>query len=119
MNTILIVEDDLDTQELLSMFLGLSGYRASTANSREEALKILAKNKSCSLAIIDLRMPGMTLGDFMASAKTARPDVQYILTSAFPEDHAAKEARDHGIPYWLTKPFLPDELLKVVSEALT
>ena len=55
---ILVVEDEVDTRELLAFTLGLDGHHVETAENGREALELLA-GRSYDVILSDLRMPGM------------------------------------------------------------
>ena len=57
-NKILIVEDDKAVLKLLSGFLIKSGFQIKTAESAEEAEKIL-NNEKVDTVLTDIRLPGM------------------------------------------------------------
>jgi len=62
-NKILIVEDDKAVLKLLSEFLIKSGFQIKTAESAEEAEKILnnkiLNNEKVDTVLTDIRLPGM------------------------------------------------------------
>ena len=55
---IMVVDDEIEICQLLREFLENCGYRAVTASSGEEALKLLT-NTLTDIIILDLNMPGM------------------------------------------------------------
>jgi len=60
---ILFVEDNLDTQEIVSMFLQIEGYQVTSAHTAAEALR-LASTQAFNLYLLDNRLPdesGITL----------------------------------------------------------
>jgi CheY-like chemotaxis protein len=73
MSTILIVEDDRDSREMLSTWLERHGFSAITAGDGREALDKLAQAPDdLSVILLDLMMPGMTGWQFRA-AQRANP----------------------------------------------
>lgn len=58
--TVLIVDDDADIRETLSLTLESSGYRTLTAANGEEALRVLRSSDAPpAVILLDLMMPGM------------------------------------------------------------
>jgi len=55
---ILVVDDEVQYQEVINMILQSEGYETKVANSGEEALEILEKEKF-QLVLTDLKMNGM------------------------------------------------------------
>ena len=58
MNSILLVDDDMDMMRITANWLKRSGYDVSMASSGKEALKLLSEKKM-DLLILDYAMPGM------------------------------------------------------------
>lgn len=56
---ILVVDDDIYIQQLVSIHLSREGYQVYRANHAEEALELL-EEKTIALAVVDVMMPGMT-----------------------------------------------------------
>ncbi len=69
---ILIVDDDEDTREMLTLLLGLEGYRALAAADGLDALERIRAHGRPALILLDLRMPRMNGADF-ARALAADP----------------------------------------------
>jgi CheY-like chemotaxis protein len=57
--TVLIVEDDLDTREMLGRFLELEGFRVETAENGRQALDRLEAGAEACVILLDLMMPVM------------------------------------------------------------
>ena len=56
-NTVLVVEDDAATRDLMSRSVSAIGYRAATAVNGQDGLDWLAKNSAPDLILLDLMMP--------------------------------------------------------------
>ena len=56
--TLLIVEDDLDTSEMLRVYFEAQGYRVVTAGGGQEALEKTDKY-SPDIILLDIMMPGL------------------------------------------------------------
>ena len=84
--TILVVEDDLAIQSLVTKYLKRLGYTPLKAESAAEALDIWAKrHEDIDLLLTDLMMPnGMTGLDLLHAARAERPDLKVVLTSGYP-----------------------------------
>ena len=57
-NKILVVEDDRMASELYHTFLTRSGFKTKTAESAEEAEKLL-KNEEMNIILTDIKLPGI------------------------------------------------------------
>ena len=66
--TVLIVEDDSDIIEILSLYLCGSDYQVETAANGKLGLELLER-KSPSVILVDLMMPEMNGFDFIKEAR--------------------------------------------------
>ncbi|MEZ4729880.1 MAG: response regulator [Caldilineaceae bacterium] len=118
--SILIVDDYVVTQRVLSTQLRKGGYEVTTAGSGQEALSYLIQ-RQFDLAIIDVAMPemdGITLLQKLRQEHTAlRLPVIMLTASVLDEDRIRAQAA--GATDFLTKPISSWELLDVVNRQLT
>jgi CheY-like chemotaxis protein len=112
--TVLIVEDDPDTREMLTSFLQLEGYRTETATNGREALERLAGGITANVIVLDLMMPVMDGWQFrrrqIEDAQLAK--IPTIVVSAAGRDRMAQISADA----YLAKPIDMDELLSRLSQ---
>jgi len=86
--TVLLVEDNAETRDVLARVLHLRGYATATADDGLDALTYLQSGGTASLVILDLRMPNMDGWTFQRALK-ADPrwaDIPVIIYSGFPPD---------------------------------
>src|SRR3990170_1251344 len=115
---ILVVDDDELMRSFLSSILREEGYGVEEARNGTEGLAKLP-GSDFELVITDLRMPDMSGLALMQEGKKARPDVRWILITAYGSIGSAVEAMKAGASDYLTKPFRdPDELRRVVGRVL-
>lgn len=120
--TVLLVEDNQDTQLLVAHVLQKNHYSAIIANNAAEALEIL-DGQACDLILMDIQMPGMD--GFAATEairkrdKSANGQVPIIALTAHAMDGYHEKCLKAGMNGYLTKPFKPDELLAAVEKHLS
>ena len=115
---ILVVDDDLDTRELLREVLGEEGYRVVTSGSGEEALAA-GKQECFDVIISDMRLgPSLNGLDVLRAYKSIQPESEVILITAFGSMETAIEAVKAGAFDYLSKPFKIEEVLLQVQRAL-
>ena len=115
--SILLVDDDRDLLQLISMRLTAAGYRVTAVESADAALASLAVQRP-QLVITDLRMRGMDgLGLFDAIHRQA-PSLPVVILTAHGTIPDAVAATRRGVFSFLTKPFEPKVLLETVADAL-
>ncbi|NKI17128.1 sigma 54-interacting transcriptional regulator [Spongiibacter sp. KMU-166] len=117
-NELLLVDDDPELLELLSMRLSAMGYRIHCAESGEQALRILSTEK-IHLVISDLCMDGMDGLALFEAIQVERPGLPVILLTAHGSIQEAVTATQRGVFGFLTKPVDKRELLDVVNRALS
>ena len=114
---ILLVDDDPDLLQLITLRLSSAGYRVSTAASGEEALGKLAARRP-DVVITDLRMDGTDGLALFDRIRSDAPSLPVILLTAHGTVPDAVDATQRGIFAFLTKPFDGHELLAQVGRAL-
>ncbi len=115
---ILIVDDEPKQRELIAGFLSKKGYQVSTADSGESALEQY-HNFFSSLALLDIKMPGMNGIELLIKLKEINPFIQVIMLTAFGSVDTAVEAMKAGAFDYLTKPVedLGELLIKLEKAA--
>jgi two-component system response regulator GlrR len=114
---ILLVDDDKDLLQLISMRLGAAGYAVTAVESGEAALVSLAVSRP-QLVVTDLRMQGMdglALFEEIRRMSTAIPVIILTAHGTIPEAVAATRK---GVFGFLTKPFDGKVLVETVADAL-
>lgn len=114
---ILIIEDDISFCKLLEKFLIKNNYAVSIAFSATEA-RLLTQNEAFDLILTDLRLPDADGIELLAEFKTNFPDTPVILMTGYSEVSTAVKAIKNGASDYISKPFNPDEVLVVISNAL-
>lgn len=116
--TILVVDDQPKNVKLLADILAFKGYDVSTAESGEEALRII-RNATPDLVLLDVMMPGMT-GYEVCEAIRSDPDIKLlpvVLVTALDPSERVK-GLEAGADDFLTKPINQPELLARVRSLL-
>ena len=113
---ILVVDDDVYIQQLVSIHLSREGYQVYKANHAEEALDML-EEKTVDLAIVDVMMPGM---DGFELTKTLSTDynLPVILLTAKGQIDDKEQDFLAGSEDYIVKPFEIKELLFRVAVVL-
>ena len=113
---VLVVDDDIKTVELVTLYLKRDGYRVVTAYEGKEALR-LAREAHPDLIVLDLMLPGI---DGLEICRTLRQDsdVPIIMLTAMTTDEDRLRGLDLGADDYVTKPFSPRELAARVRAVL-
>lgn len=116
MTNILVVDDDLVILATLSMGLQRAGYRVLQADNGQAALQ-LDRTVRPDLAILDMRMPGMS-GLDVAKAISETTRTPFIFLSAFNDDAIVREAVEAGALGYLVKPVEIARIVPSIEVAL-
>lgn len=117
MPKILLIEDDISFCKLLEKFLVKKAYEVTIAFSAAEA-KIAIKNESFDLILTDLRLPDSDGIGLMSEFKISHPHIPVILMTGYSDVNTAVKAIKNGAADYISKPFNPDEVLLVITNAL-
>ncbi len=115
-NTILVVDDDADTREVLKDRLDSLGYRVLTAASGKEGLEILERHNP-QLILLDIEMPGMSGLEVLKQIRQEH-DSTVIMITAYGTIERAVQAMKSGAYDFIPKPFEPDHIALIVAKAL-
>lgn len=109
---ILVVEDDLDTRDLLSELLEMEGHQIVTANESQHALEILNNHSCIDLLVTDVSLPGMSGIELAKISKSIKPLLGIIVCSGY----GMKEFE--ALPFsveWVQKPIEMGQFLNAVE----
>ncbi|OGR83888.1 MAG: hypothetical protein A2902_00485 [Elusimicrobia bacterium RIFCSPLOWO2_01_FULL_64_13] len=116
---ILIVDDNSEITDVVSMTLDEEGYPCLVANSGEQALSILGNGSGeFSLALIDVKMPGMSGLELLETAMSEYPDMGVMMISGSQDMAQAVEAMRRGALDFISKPFETELLIPRIQKAL-
>ena len=120
MEKILIIEDEVLIQKSIVDYLQIEGYECISANDGIQGIK-KAKDDLPDLILCDIKMPGLNghqvLQDLRDDPKTST--IPFIfLSGIMVNKRDLREGMILGADDYLTKPFLPEDLLKSVKTRL-
>lgn len=114
---LLLVDDDPGLLKLLGMRLVSEGFSVVTAESGQEGLKVLGREK-IDLVISDLRMDEMDGMQLFTEIQKLQPGMPVIILTAHGSIPDAVAATQQGVFSFLTKPVDKDALYKAIDDAL-
>ena len=115
--TLLVADDDPAVRQSLERTLAREGYSVVLAPDGQAALERLRQG-GVDLLLSDLRMPGLNGLELLREVKSALPDVDVIMLTAFGTVEEAVAAMKDGAVDFLTKPFQRAQLIRVIRKAL-
>jgi len=115
--TILVVDDEPIVTNLLSTSLGERGYSCITAPTGEDALRELSRG-NIDVALLDLRLPGVSGIDVLREIKSTYPGTAVIVVTAVGDAQTAVDAMKMGAVDYIIKPFEVEKVNHSVELAL-
>jgi putative two-component system response regulator len=114
---ILIVDDDITVQRMLSRIVEKFEREFKLASSSEEARRIL-KEESFDLVLCDIRMPGESGLDLVGYIFAEYPGTAVIMVTGVEEPDVVEKALEIGAYGYIVKPFKISEVIINISSAL-
>ncbi|MFA6283021.1 MAG: response regulator [Desulfurivibrionaceae bacterium] len=117
--TILVVEDDENIQQLVGYNLAKAGFHVIYADNGEQALNVIKREKP-DLIVLDLMLPGLSGFEI---CKLVRKDpktknLPIVMLTAKSEENDMAAGLDLGADDYITKPFSPKILISRIKAAL-
>lgn len=111
---ILVVDDSPEAVAYETRLIEKFGGNAASASSGEEAIeKALAKHYD--LVLMDIKMPNGNGNDAMKTLVDNRYRMPVVALSAFSSVTERKESLQHGFSDYLSKPIVPEQLLRTIA----
>jgi two-component system phosphate regulon response regulator PhoB len=117
--TILVVEDELAIQELISLNLKRAGHMVLCADNAEQAQKMV-NNVLPDLVLLDWMLPDMSGIDFARKLRREErtKSIPIIMLTARVQESDKIAGLEAGADDYITKPFSPRELLARIKAVL-
>ncbi len=116
---ILLVEDEDAVRLVTRKILERHGYQVLAAANGTEAIPLFCGHKAdIQLVLTDMMMPFMDGPDTIRALRNIDPRLKVIVMSGYASDPALEKAKRLGVLAILRKPFLRENLLQAVDQAL-
>lgn len=112
---VLVVEDDKDCRDLISLILE-DDYAISTAADGEEALKAIERDMP-DIVLLDIMIPHIDGWEVLRRIRSDErfKDLVVLAVTALASEESRQRAIRDGATDYVIKPFDPEELLEVVA----
>jgi len=113
MPRILVVDDEKEVRTLLSRFFTKKKYQVRTAETAEEAIRIL-ESESMDAVLLDIHLPGMSGLDALSRIRARWPGLPVVMISGQGDEEVAKETLRAGAFDYVVKPLDFDYLERTI-----
>lgn len=117
MESILIVDDDVNLCTVLSEELTEVGYETYFLTSGNGVLDYV-NNNQVDLILLDLKMPGKDGFDVLQDLVGAHVDVRVVVLTAYADVQSAIDSAKLGASDFISKPYDFDELLITIRKVV-
>jgi len=115
--TVLVIDDEESMRDSCCQILTKDGFRTEIAEDGSIGLEKI-KEKKPDIALIDLKMPGISGLEVIEKAKEIDPNIIAIVITGYATVDSAVEAMKKGAYDFLPKPFTPEELRIIIRRGL-
>lgn len=117
MESILVVDDDINLCTALTDELTEVGYNAEYVTNGFDAIKYL-QEKKIDLVLLDLKMPDMDGFDVLREMEEKDINTNVIVLTAYADVKSAIDSAKMGASDFISKPYDFDELLITIRRVL-
>lgn len=118
MHKILIIDDDVTLCTMLNALLTKNGYEVQLSYSGKGVVDLVSKH-FFDVILSDIRLPDADGMDLLKQFSVLTPQSQVIMLTSYANYTTAIESIKGGAFSYIPKPFLPDEVLNLIKEALS
>jgi CheY-like chemotaxis protein/HPt (histidine-containing phosphotransfer) domain-containing protein len=110
--TILLIDDDLVSREVIATVLTLHGHMVHSAEDGEQALQMLeAGSVKPGVVLLDTQLPGLSGSELIAKLRQLDQDEIILISGTTPSDELIAAADG-----FLLKPFPPEDIQKMLGQ---
>lgn len=112
---VLVVDDSVQTLEVIQRNLNASGYDAYTCSNVRDAVRFLSES-TIDIVITDFKMPRQSGLELIRYIRDNFDGIEIIMITGYPDIEDAVQAIKDGADDYLVKPFTDEELLMAVRK---
>ncbi len=116
---VLAVDSDTFTLTSFSETVRSFGISCDTAESSEEAFRLVKQNGSYDIYFVDRKMSGINgkeLSDALKEINSGDHESAVVMFSSGSWSNVEEDAKKSGVDKFLTKPFFPSDIINVIYE---
>jgi DNA-binding NtrC family response regulator len=113
----LVIDDDVETLNLMKFQLNDEGFDVITAERGQQGLSFIEENEF-DIILTDLHLPDISGIEMVRRSKEILPDTEIIMVTGFGSMEKAIEATKAGAFYYVEKPIEFEELFVLIQKAV-
>jgi len=114
---VLIVDDEVELREIVTVMLDIIGFKSKSVNSASECFKEVAR-RDYSFVITDISMPGMDGLDLIRNLRKQRAELGLIAMTGYAKEYSYVDVINAGANDFINKPFAAEELEAKLRRAI-
>ena len=115
MTTILIIDDEQPTLQMLTLYLEACGHKVFSAENETQGLSLF-KQEQPPIVLTDIKMPGKDGYEVLRQIKRIAPETEVIVITGHGDKDLAQKAFDMQASAFFNKPLDTDALDKAINE---
>ena len=117
MTKIMVVDDEIDLREMVSLMLKKEGYETEMAKDGEDFLSKIDEFQP-DLVTLDVMMPGLTTTEILEllKEKDCKPKIILLTVVRFSDEEKQQIFEMGNVIDYITKPFELDELVNIIKK---
>lgn len=115
---LLVVDDEPGICDILKKIFSPIGFTVLTATNGEAAL-LIAKKEKPKVALLDVKMLGMSGLEVLKELKRIDKSIKVIMVTVMDDKNTRAQAEKLGVDEFVTKPFISDQLEEIVMRQVT
>ncbi len=119
MSKLLIIDDEELFLNSISEQLRLRGFEVITRTSGKDVEKLISKDDTIEVVLLDLKMPDMSGEEVLKRIKATKPEVQVVILTGFGDTENAVQMAQMDAFNYLQKPVEIERLIDVLNKAKT
>src|SRR5438876_1511086 len=118
MTKLLVIDDDINTCDLLQKFLAKHGFTVVTTTTAKKAMEYLDDIRDFNLVVCDLRLENGDGKDILLKARELFPKLPVVIITGYNDLKTAVDIMKLGAYDYILKPLIPEDMLATINNAL-
>ena len=116
--SLLLVDDEPETSEIVKMFFDAQGTPCWTAKDSDEALQVISSHKP-DVIFLDIQLKNSRLDGFgvLQEIKKLHPNARVYMVTGYHDTEKENQSQAFGANGYLSKPLTTDQLMELLNSS--